>query len=260
MIGDVRMLARALGGDVTGPNSVNIPGPGHSHRDRSLSVKIDPRAPGGFVVFSHAGDNPIECRDYVRERLGLADWEPARRERVKIDPSSEQEAHTQRKQWARKIWEQSVNPVGTLVERYLAEHRGLKLPHGLAGRVIRFHGSLKYDDFNRLPGMVCAMRNIATGELTGIDRTFLDRATAAKVDRRMLGVAKGTAIQLDEDPDDHLTIAEGVETALSARLMGLRAGLGARLQRRRWLLPGPERMRAPNSLRRARRHEPTRRR
>jgi len=80
---------------------------------------------------------------------------------------------------------------------------------------------LKYDDFTRLPAMICAMRSIATGEMTGIHRTFLDRITAAKVDRRMLGIAKGTAIQLDDYPDDSLTIVEGVETALSARFMGL---------------------------------------
>ena len=222
---DIRTVARALGGDVTGRNSVNAPGPSHSPRDRSLSVKIEPRAPDGFTVFSHAGDGWKDCRDYVRERLGLEGWEPGNRQlrlaNRKLASDFPNEHDQQRKQWALKIWEQSVNPLGTLAERYLAEHRGLELPPELAGRVIRFHGSLKYDDFTRLPAMVCAMRNIATGELTAIHRTFLDRDTAAKIDRRMLGIAKGTAIQLDERPDDNITIAEGVETALSARFMGL---------------------------------------
>jgi hypothetical protein len=33
-------------------------------------------APDGFVVFSHAGDDPIKCRDYVRERCGEPAWQP----------------------------------------------------------------------------------------------------------------------------------------------------------------------------------------
>jgi hypothetical protein len=52
------------------------PGPGHSATDRSLSVKPDEDAPDGFVVFSFAGDDPIACRDYVRDRLGLPKWKP----------------------------------------------------------------------------------------------------------------------------------------------------------------------------------------
>jgi putative DNA primase/helicase len=223
---DIRTVARALGGDVTGRNSVNAPGPGHSLGDRSMSVKIEPRAPDGFTVFSHSGDGWKVCRDYVRDRLGLEGWRPGKKCGTPRTSNSgkefaDEEFAAERKRWALKIWEQSVNPLGTLVERYLVEHRGLELPPELAGRAIRFHGSLKYDDFTRLPAMVCAMRNIVTGEITGIHRTFLDRATAAKVDRRMLGIARGTAIQLDEYPDDHITIAEGVETALSARFMGL---------------------------------------
>ena len=39
--------------------------------DRSLSIKVDPASPDGFVVHSFAGDSPIECRDYVRAALGL---------------------------------------------------------------------------------------------------------------------------------------------------------------------------------------------
>ena len=52
------------------------PGPGHSPKDRSLSVKIDTDAPDGFVVHSFSGDDPIVCRDYVRERLGLPAFKP----------------------------------------------------------------------------------------------------------------------------------------------------------------------------------------
>ena len=29
-----------------------------------------------FTVHSHAGDDPLECKDYVRERLGMPRWAP----------------------------------------------------------------------------------------------------------------------------------------------------------------------------------------
>ena len=76
---DVRSLAAALGGDISGRDSVRAPGPGHSPADRSLSIKVDLSAPGGFVVKSFADDDPILCKDYVRERAGLPPWEPVRR-------------------------------------------------------------------------------------------------------------------------------------------------------------------------------------
>lgn len=37
----------------------------------SLSVKPDPSAPDGFICHSFAGDDWDECKDYVRNRLGL---------------------------------------------------------------------------------------------------------------------------------------------------------------------------------------------
>jgi RecA-family ATPase len=69
-------LANALGGEVSG-GQVRAPGPGHkSPRDRSLSVKLDPGAPDGLLVHSFAGDDPIACKDYVRERAGLEPFKP----------------------------------------------------------------------------------------------------------------------------------------------------------------------------------------
>lgn len=94
------------------------------------------------------------------------------------------------------------------------------LPAELAGEVIRFHGSLFLDKQTRLPGMVCLMRDTETNEPCGIHRTFLDRQTGNKVDRKMLGTAKGAAIKFDLNHNNTLTIGEGVETVLSAREAG----------------------------------------
>lgn len=68
-------LAAALGGDASG-NHVNAPGPGHSPHDRSMSVDVNPSAPDGFVVTSHAGNTWEECRDHIKKAIGLPDWKP----------------------------------------------------------------------------------------------------------------------------------------------------------------------------------------
>ncbi|MGQ7793755.1 phage/plasmid primase, P4 family [Faunimonas sp. B44] len=71
-------VARALGGDVQScGRSVLAPGPGHSPADRSLSITLDPKAAEGFLCHSFAGDDWQACRDHVRHKLGLPDWQPA---------------------------------------------------------------------------------------------------------------------------------------------------------------------------------------
>ena len=223
---DPRNIALVLGGDVTSRDSVNVPGPGHSQTDRSLSIRLNAAAPGGFVVFSHAGDDPLECRDYVRDRLGLEGWRRggnSYRTPLSVTIAKPDQNKERSKAFALKLWSQSVNPLGSIVEHYLREHRALTLPADIAGSVIRFHGSLYFDAQTRLPGMVCLFRLIGTNEPCGILRTFLDRQTGQKIERRMLGVAKAAAIKLDPDCDAAgcLTIGEGVETTLAGRMAGL---------------------------------------
>src|SRR5687767_13947749 len=55
---------------------MRAPGPGHSVQDRSMTVKLEPTAPDGILVFSHSGDDVNRCRDHVRKRLGLDSWKP----------------------------------------------------------------------------------------------------------------------------------------------------------------------------------------
>ena len=87
MIG-LRSIARALGGTISG-RSVLFPGPGHSRKDRSASLILSPGAPDGFLVFSHCGDDPLQLKDYVRERLGLS---------RAVERRTERGAHSQREQ------------------------------------------------------------------------------------------------------------------------------------------------------------------
>jgi putative DNA primase/helicase len=66
-------VAAKLGGEVVG-RQVLVPGPGHSPKDRSLSVHFI--SGDEFIVHSFAGDDPIACKDYVRSKLGMQQWEP----------------------------------------------------------------------------------------------------------------------------------------------------------------------------------------
>lgn len=80
MKADLREIARALGGEVRG-NQVLAPGPGHSSKDRSLSIMLDPNAPDGFLTNSFAGDDPIICRDYFRAKCGTNGFAPNGKQR-----------------------------------------------------------------------------------------------------------------------------------------------------------------------------------
>lgn len=223
---DPQTVAGILGGEVINCNCINVPGPGHSKSDRSLSIRIDRH--GQLIVHSHAGDDWKKCKDYVRERLGLGRWERVRKDhqaQFRAISSGVDLEKEKKKKIALRVWSEAVNPIGSMVEFYLREHRSLALTNDIAHNVVRFHASLHFGAFSHRPGMVCLLRDIVTNEPCGIHRTFLNPETGQKIDRRMLGIAKRAAIKLDahESISANLTIGEGFETALAARLAGLNA-------------------------------------
>ena len=65
---NVAHLAKLLGGDVAGRDRVLCPGPGHTSKDRSLSVAI---VGDGYLVHSFAADDWKDCRDHVADLLGI---------------------------------------------------------------------------------------------------------------------------------------------------------------------------------------------
>jgi Toprim domain len=127
----------------------------------------------------------------------------------------------QRKRIALELWNASLNPRNSVVEKYLVRRCG-KLPDEIAGRVIRFHPSLKFDG-RSVGAMVALYRDIHTDEPCAAHRTFLDDS-GNKIGRKMLGRVSGSAIKLDfhEDVTLGLHVGEGIETCLSGYLRGFR--------------------------------------
>ncbi|GJD43984.1 hypothetical protein AFCDBAGC_1846 [Methylobacterium cerastii] len=225
-------IARALRGQVHG-GQVLAPGPNHSAKDRSLSIRLSDASPDGFIVYSHAGDDFRACRDYVADALGL----PVDRWRQSHEPDPveverrraarqraeevERAALLRRQRQARGIWATARDPKSTIVEDYLRS-RCLDLPSEVAGDVIRFHPACAWGE-NTVPAMVAALRCVRTGEIVGVHRTALT-PEGVKVGRRMLGVAAGAAVMLDAEDTvtTGLTIGEGIESCLAARQIGLR--------------------------------------
>jgi hypothetical protein len=203
-ITDIRMLARLLDGDVAGRAKVLCPGPGHSRRDRSLQVTLIEDADDGFLVYSFAGDDWRDCRDYVRGRLGLGIWQPAERQPRRHVVEQPRRADS----LALAIWNESVDAHGTSVERYLTSRR-LVLPPG--AEALRFHPTCPFGSI-RKPAMVALVRNIENNEPQAIHRTALDRTGKMSLGPISSGVIKLTP---DEDVTIALGIAEGIETALS---------------------------------------------
>jgi len=89
-------FVRVLGGKAYGDRA-SVPGPGHSKNDKSLSILVDDSAPGGFVVFSHAGDPDIGAKDWVREQMGIPKWEPDKSRPRQNPPPVKKNGHAPQK-------------------------------------------------------------------------------------------------------------------------------------------------------------------
>jgi putative DNA primase/helicase len=220
---DLRTIAGALGGEVA-CGQVIAPGPGHSPRDRSMTVRLSADSPDGFICFSHAGDDFRDCRDHVRSRLGLDPngWKRKDGVSAQVAPKPNRVAQLGQpstdkgtgKAEAGAIWRASVDPRGTIAERYL-NSRGLELPYELAGKVLRWNA--------RINALVALFRNVHTGDTQAITRIYLDR-DGRKINRKFLGPVREAAVMLDDHaaPTYGIHIGEGVETCMAGRQLGFK--------------------------------------
>jgi len=127
---------------------------------------------------------------------------------------------------ARALWDEAREAGASPVADYLTQ-RGLSLavvPH--LDHTIRYHPHCPRGK-ERHRAMLCSLRDIATDELIGIHRTFIDSQNRKDGQPMMLGSPTDTAIKLMPHADtfDHkrhfvsrLYVCEGVETGIGAMM------------------------------------------
>jgi hypothetical protein len=212
---DLRDIAAALKGHVFG-GQVLAPGPGHSPKDRSLSVRLNAEA--GFLVHSFAGQAWRDCLDHVERRLGL---HPRRRtpslRRYVPFVRQGREALDKRALW---LWRRRLAIEGTLAERYLREARCYfgPLPNTL--------GFLPASG-EHPPSMIAAFGladERETGALAiddravrGVHVTRLTPDGSARIGKATIGRGSAGSPIVLAPPNDllGLEITEGIEDALS---------------------------------------------
>ena len=232
MIGDLRAMARALGGEIVG-GQVSCPGPGHSPRDRSLDgdcACLHRTAPMGFIgaLFSRDLRRRLElCRDDVARRLGFERdaWKRDRPLEPRVKPAPVD--NTDKIREALGYWNESVDPRRTIVELYL-NSRALDLTNDilLPSSVIRFCARIgamrSVDDAPTIltsqPQAV--LRTLSRSRRKSASRMMFDRDGKELGERLFKGPTGGAAIMLDP-VTDALVIGEGVETCLTGRQKGM---------------------------------------
>jgi Toprim domain len=221
---DLRVLASVMGGEVVSGAAL-VPGPGHKPKDRSLRVFSAPDAPDGFCVHSFANDDPIQCRDYVRQKMGMPAWQPHKQRGIlgeqpprPMRPAPQQTVvdNSARTAGALAVWADASDARGSPAWSYLFRRRvdlgALPLD---TSHALRWHAHCPWES-GRHGCMLALFTDAITGEPKAIHRTAI--AAGEKIDRKALGPVKGCVIRVwpDECVTQGLVVAEGIETALVA--------------------------------------------
>ncbi len=213
----LRPIVRALGGDLyAGGRRANVPAPGHSRHDRSVSLLL---RDGRVVVHTFNGTDwravlaDLRARGLVDAigaptggggRSGHANDDPGRPSRLAV---------------ARRLWCEARPIDGTLSARH-ARLRGIAraLPQAL-----RHHPAAPLAVYapprHVRPALVAAIVG-PDGDLQAVELSYLApngrRADHLRLPRKTVGlVPPGSAVRLDP-PGSDLLVGEGVFTTLSA--------------------------------------------
>jgi hypothetical protein len=221
---DLQKLRARLGGTVyAGGTRWLGPGPNHSKRDMSLSVRLDGSRP---VIFSFASDSFVDCLRHLGLDGASLDKSPDREEYVKRQREREQREREDRRRkqaFCAGVWGETHEGAGSPVETYLREAR--KLPLAVIPTSLRFHPAspLAYP-WSMPPGeapatspAMVALVSGPGGQGTGLHVTPLTlRGERARRKKLMFGSCIEGAVRLQDIGEDrHLAVGEGIETALA---------------------------------------------
>ena len=216
---DRKKLAKLLGADVSG-EWLNISGPGHSKSDRSLGIILDPASPIGFRVHSLAGDDKNACISYVK--LLLSEIELYGSICISLETETGPKPKAVSSTGALAIWQEAQPVDASPAAKYLASRKCAPVNGEPWPSDLRFHPECPFS-WQKAPALVALMRHAVTGEPSGIQRIAVKDDGSGKREmpegipsKMMLGPAKSAAVCL-HNAGSQLGLAEGIETALSAR-------------------------------------------
>lgn len=192
-----------------------IPGPGHSRKDRSVSLR---RLPNGRLLIHcfSPKDDWLAVRTMLRAGGVAIDASSALFDASA--PTPESLSSSRKIARAHALWAEALPLPGTPAEAYLRA-RGVRLAQWPSS--LRFlPRATSLDDRRRRPALIAAVTNV-DGVLQGVHITLLSacgqRKAHVQTPRRVVGKISGGAVRLsDGDLTRQWIVAEGLETALSA--------------------------------------------
>lgn len=217
----LKAIVATLGGDLyDGGQRANVPAPGHSKSDRSVSLVL---SRGRVVAHAFNGADWREVLDDLR-RQKLIDTHNAPCSIAGVSAvatSAIPASDPARLATARRIWEGGRPVRGGLSERHV-RLRGVN--RALPGPSVLRHSAdapiSAYRDGGRSkPAFLAAISDVE-GAFTAVEVTYLDpngrRAIGLRLSRKTVGpTPPGSAIRVDP-PGPDMLVAEGLITTLSA--------------------------------------------
>lgn len=192
----------------------------------------------GDIINYYAKRRGIDWYDSLSELAAVAGLDPSRAAIKPISITPEQKAKKEKaileeqkrrqkmRQLAQKTWDEAKPIKGTLVERYLKDHRGMDFD--VSKLEVRYHlaapNIISYKDDavrvgERRPAMVVSFVNDQE-ELTGIQCTYLDKNSAnkdksVKIGKCTIGQVWGSSGLIYRGGDEKVIVGEGAETSAS---------------------------------------------
>ena len=213
----LRAIVRAVGGDLYDRGRrANIPAPGHSRQDRSVSLL---ERDGRVVVHTFGDSDWRTVRDDLRTR-GLLTAETV--SAARSNPIDDDAGRRRRRAVAQGLWDAGRPIAGALAERH-CRLRGVEGPLP-GGEALRHHGLAPLSAYRpgpaTRPALLAGIRD-PHGEVAGVEITYLGSggqiAPGLRLARKTVGlVPPSSAVRLDPAAEAML-VAEGVFTTLSAR-------------------------------------------
>jgi len=218
----LKTIVQVLGGDLYDRGyRANIPAPGHSAADRSVSLML---REGRIIVHTFGDGDWRAVLDHLRQH-GLVDARNAptsvSRDKAKPAFGVVGASDPERLDVARRFWEGGRAIAGTLSERH-CRLRYIERP--LPGPAVARHhpdapvSAYGYDRLRRAALLVGVCD--AAGAFTAVEVTYLSpngrRAIDLRLSRKTVGpVPPGTAVRIDPAGPE-MVVAEGFFTTLSA--------------------------------------------